>query len=68
MVPDGFSDEDMAGDIDNGKSLFGTLFFFGNCPISWQWLKQKVVSPLSSESTSPQPPRHAKASGWTHAG
>jgi hypothetical protein len=34
MVPDGFSDTDMAGDIDNRKSTSGTLFFFGKCAIA----------------------------------
>jgi hypothetical protein len=46
----GFSDADMAGDIDDRKSTSGTLFFFGNYPVSWQCQKQKVVSMSSCES------------------
>lgn len=46
----GYSDADMAGDVDDRKSTSGTLFFYGNCPISWQCQKQKVVSLSSCES------------------
>uniref|UniRef100_A0ACD5U8P7 Uncharacterized protein n=1 Tax=Avena sativa TaxID=4498 RepID=A0ACD5U8P7_AVESA len=45
-----FSDADMAGDIDDRKSTSGTLFFFGNSPISWQCQKQRVVSLSSCQS------------------
>lgn len=46
----GYSDADMAGDIDDRKSTSGTLFFYGNCLVSWQSQKQKVVSLSSCES------------------
>uniref|UniRef100_A0ACD5UNA0 Uncharacterized protein n=2 Tax=Avena sativa TaxID=4498 RepID=A0ACD5UNA0_AVESA len=46
----GFSDADMAGDIDDRKSTSGTLFFYDNCPVSWKSQKQKVVSLSSCES------------------
>jgi hypothetical protein len=46
----GYSDADLAGDIDDRKSTSGTLFFFGKCPISWQSQKQKVVAISSCES------------------
>ncbi|XP_039803640.1 secreted RxLR effector protein 161-like [Panicum virgatum] len=40
----GFSDSDMAGDVDGRRSTTGVLFFLGACPISWQSMKQKVVA------------------------
>ena len=40
----GFSDSDMAGDVDVRRSTTGVLFFLGACPISWQSMKQKVVA------------------------
>jgi hypothetical protein len=40
----------MAGDPDDRKSTSGTLFFFGECPMSWQSQKQKVVSLSSCQS------------------
>ena len=43
----GYSDSDLAGDIDTSKSTSGTLFFLGKCLISWQSVKQQVVA-LSS--------------------
>jgi hypothetical protein len=46
----GYSDADMAGDLDDRKSTSGTLFFFGECPVSWQSQKQKGVSLSSCES------------------
>jgi len=32
----GYNDADMAGDPDDRKSTSGTLFFFGEFPVSWQ--------------------------------
>jgi hypothetical protein len=46
----GYSDSDLAGDIDTRKSTSGTLFFFGNCLVSWQSLKQRVVAQSSCEA------------------
>jgi hypothetical protein len=46
----GYSDADLAGDLDDRKSTSGTLFFFGNCPVSWQCRKQRGVSLSSCES------------------
>jgi hypothetical protein len=40
----GYCDSDLAGDIDTSKSTSGTLFFLGNCLVSWQSIKQKVVA------------------------
>jgi hypothetical protein len=31
----GYSDNNLAGDIDTSKSTSGTLFFLGKCLISW---------------------------------
>jgi hypothetical protein len=41
---------DLAGDIDDRKSTSGTLFFFGDCLVSWQSQKQRVVALSSCES------------------
>jgi hypothetical protein len=43
----GYSDNDLAGDVDTRKSTSGGLFFYGNSLVSWSALKQKVVA-LSS--------------------
>jgi hypothetical protein len=46
----GFSDSDMAGDVDDRKSTSGTLFSLGDCPITWQSQKQKIVALSSCEA------------------
>jgi len=46
----GFSDSDMAGDIDGRKSTTGVLFFLDGCPISWQSQKQRVVALSTCEA------------------
>lgn len=46
----GFSDSDMAGDIDDRKSTTGVLFFLGCSPISWQAQKQRVVALSNCEA------------------
>jgi hypothetical protein len=46
----GFSDSDMAGDVDDRKSTTGTLFSFGDSPVAWQSQKQKVVALSSCEA------------------
>nr|CAE04657.2 OSJNBa0061G20.13 [Oryza sativa Japonica Group] len=46
----GFSDSDMAGDLDDRKSTTGVLFRYGGSLISWQSQKQKVVALSSSEA------------------
>ena len=46
----GFSDSDMAGDVDGRRSTTGVLFFLGACPISWQSMKQKVVALSTCEA------------------
>lgn len=40
----GFSDSNMAGDVDTRKSTTGVLFFLGTNPVSWQSQKQKIVA------------------------
>jgi len=40
----GFSDTDMASDIDGWKNTSGMLVFLGSSPIVWQSQKQKVVA------------------------
>lgn len=46
----GYSDSDMGGDVDTRRSTTGVMFFYGNCIISWQSLKQKVVALSSCEA------------------
>jgi len=46
----GFSDSDMAGDVDGRKSTSGILFFLDGCPISWQSQKQRVVALSTCEA------------------
>ncbi|XP_039851422.1 secreted RxLR effector protein 161-like [Panicum virgatum] len=46
----GFSDSDMAGDVDGRQSTTGMLFFLGACPISWQSMNQKVVTLSTCEA------------------
>lgn len=45
----GFSDNDMAGDVDDRKSTGGMIYFLSDNPIAWQSSKQKVA--LSSCKT-----------------
>jgi hypothetical protein len=42
----GYSDSDLAGDLDSRKSTSGVLFFLGMGPVSWQSTKQRVVALL----------------------
>jgi hypothetical protein len=46
----GYSDSDLAGDLDSRKSTSGVLFFLGKSPISWQCTKQRVVALSSYEA------------------
>lgn len=46
----GYSDSDLAGDIDTRKSTSGALFFLGASPISWQSTKQRIVALSSCEA------------------
>jgi hypothetical protein len=46
----GFSDADMAGDVDTRKSTTGIVFFLGGNIITWQSSKQKVVALSSCEA------------------
>jgi hypothetical protein len=45
----GYSDSDHAGDNDTSKSMSRILFFFGRCLVSWQSVKQQVVTLSSCE-------------------
>ncbi|XP_066375098.1 uncharacterized mitochondrial protein AtMg00810-like [Miscanthus floridulus] len=40
----GYCDSDLAGDVDTSKRTTETMFFLGDCFVSWQSLKQKVVA------------------------
>jgi hypothetical protein len=46
----GYSDSDIAGDIDDRKSTSGVAYFFGESPVSWLSQKQKVVAQSSCEA------------------
>lgn len=46
----GYSDSDLAGDVNSLKSTSGTLFFLRSCPVTWQSQKQKIVALFSCES------------------
>ena len=46
----GYCDSDLASDVDTSKSTTETMFFFGDCLVSWQSLKQKVVALSSCEA------------------
>lgn len=46
----GYSDSDMAGDVDDRKSTTGVLFMLGGNSITWQSQKQKVVALSSCEA------------------
>ncbi|XP_062230376.1 uncharacterized mitochondrial protein AtMg00810-like [Phragmites australis] len=46
----GYSDSDMAGDIDTRKSTTGMFFFLGPNPVCWQSNKQKVVALSTCEA------------------
>ena len=46
----GYSDSDLAGDVDTRKSTTGVFFFLGNNLITWQSQKQRVVALSSCEA------------------
>ncbi|KAM0925571.1 hypothetical protein ACQ4PT_004106 [Festuca glaucescens] len=50
LVLHGYSDSDMAGDVDDRKSTSGMVFYLGPNPISWNSQKQKVVALSSCEA------------------
>jgi hypothetical protein len=46
----GYSDSDLADDVDTRKSTTGVLFFLGSDVITWQSQKQRVVALSSCEA------------------
>jgi hypothetical protein len=46
----GYCNSDFVGDTDTSKSTSRTLFFLGNCLVSWHSIKQKVVALSSYEA------------------
>ncbi|WVZ53348.1 LOW QUALITY PROTEIN: hypothetical protein U9M48_004308 [Paspalum notatum var. saurae] len=46
----GYSDSDLAGDIDDRKSTTGMIFYLGANPVSWLSHKQRVVAFSSCEA------------------
>jgi len=50
LILRGYSDSDMAGDVDDRKRTTGMVFYLGPNPISWNSQKQKVVALSSCEA------------------
>jgi hypothetical protein len=46
----GYSDSDLAGDVDGRKNTSGLIFFLGDCPISSHSAKQRIVVVSSCEA------------------
>jgi hypothetical protein len=46
----GYSDSDMAGDVDDRRSTTGVIFFLGGNPVIWTSQKQKSVANSSREA------------------
>ncbi|CAN1317734.1 Retrovirus-related Pol polyprotein from transposon RE1, partial [Linum perenne] len=47
---DGYSDSDVVGDIDDGRSTTGVNFYLGTSPINWFSWKQRTVALSSCEA------------------
>lgn len=50
MCLTGYSDSDMAGDVDDQKSTTGVIFYLGESPVSWVSQKHQVVALSSCEA------------------
>jgi hypothetical protein len=46
----GFSDRDLAGDVDDRKSTSGSIFLLGSILVTWASQKQRVVALSSCEA------------------
>ncbi|WVZ61751.1 LOW QUALITY PROTEIN: hypothetical protein U9M48_011574 [Paspalum notatum var. saurae] len=46
----GYSDSDLAGDVDDRKSTTGVIFYLGPNPVTWVSQKQRVVALSSCEA------------------
>ena len=46
----GFSDSDLAGDVDDRKSISGSAFLLGSNLVTWVSQKQRVVALSSCEA------------------
>jgi hypothetical protein len=46
----GYSDNDLAGDVNDRKSTSSLIFFLAGGPVAWQSAKQKVVALSSCEA------------------
>jgi hypothetical protein len=46
----GYSDSDLAGDINDRKRTSELIFFLAGGPVAWQSAKQKVVALSSYEA------------------
>lgn len=50
MVLEGFTDADMAGDVDTRKSTTGYLYTFAGAAVSWVSKLQKIVALSTTEA------------------
>jgi hypothetical protein len=62
----GYSDRDLAGDIDDRRSTTGVLFFLGGNPVSWLSQKQKAVAKSSCEAEYMASAAAASQAVWLH--
>ena len=60
----GYTDSDYAGDISDRKSTSGYIFMYGECTISWNSSKQKILSLSSTEAEYIGLTNAAKESIW----
>jgi hypothetical protein len=50
LALEGYSDSDLARDVDGRKSTTGMIFFLGRSPVSWLSIKQRIVAMSSCET------------------
>jgi hypothetical protein len=50
LALEGYSDSDLARDVDGRKSTTGMIFFLGRSPVSWLSIKQRIVAMSSCEA------------------
>jgi hypothetical protein len=62
----GYSDRDLAGDIDDRRSTTKLLFFLEGNPVSWLSQKQKVMTKSSCEAEYMASAGAASQAVWVH--
>ncbi|KAG6480401.1 hypothetical protein ZIOFF_063901 [Zingiber officinale] len=61
----GYSDSDLADDLDGRKSTSGMTFYFNECLVSWNSQKQKTVALSSCSTYKPSMRKMSKVCWWT---